>query len=534
MLRDYIPGTVFRDLTVAYNHALIADINGGSKPDENTFEYFLSALNVINLTENNRHYIEISLNGEEYYAVDDGTGKNRYITPVDIGKMLLFEIILSSSEKFTSNHYFYNIITAFINQTENRKKLIRSYLEEYLYSNVFINYMVEQGLLKEEEKPYYSLFQNLLNHRGSLGNLNTTHIEYWFTSESGKVSMDVAIEDIRQWMNITVKTNTPIGRVLKYLMYDFDVFLDNDMTPKPGTDLYSVQVYVNTTPDKSSYRDDEEQQRLKAEAAAKAEQQGLSNAIKNGNTEAVINYLYSHDAIALQYDLTPNTYYSGGDAYLFINNKHVAEVTYIDWEIKEVTKPIYGYASYTWDAIAKGQRMVTGVMKINFTKTNYMNAILQKTQEALTKNANDNSIYAQLKTMTAEEKKAFIGNVLNNSSDAEITALAERMDELLWAPGVNNEVIDRTYKPYFNNPNQTSEAKGFDVIIAWGNELFKIADLPSNGSETVTIINEVHFVSESSKVEISGENVVVTYEYVAKDLNNTLLTAEDKIKINNL
>lgn len=57
-------------------------------------------------------------------------------------------------------------------------------------------------------------------------------------------------------------------------------------------------------------------------------------------------------------------YYSGTDTKIYINNKQQAEISYINYSVNEQLKPIYGYASRTFDDMAVGNRIVTGVIKM--------------------------------------------------------------------------------------------------------------------------------------------------------------------------
>ena len=57
-------------------------------------------------------------------------------------------------------------------------------------------------------------------------------------------------------------------------------------------------------------------------------------------------------------------YYSGTDTKVYINNQQQTEISYISFSLNEQLKPIYGYASRTFDDMAVGNRIVTGVFKV--------------------------------------------------------------------------------------------------------------------------------------------------------------------------
>lgn len=57
-------------------------------------------------------------------------------------------------------------------------------------------------------------------------------------------------------------------------------------------------------------------------------------------------------------------YYSGTDTKVFLNNNEQSEISYISFSLNEQLKPIYGYASRTFDDMAVGTRIVTGIFKM--------------------------------------------------------------------------------------------------------------------------------------------------------------------------
>ena len=65
-----------------------------------------------------------------------------------------------------------------------------------------------------------------------------------------------------------------------------------------------------------------------------------------------------------QENLFLEEYYSGTDTKVYINNKEQTEISYISFSMNEQLKPIYGYASRTFDDMAVGNRIVTGILKI--------------------------------------------------------------------------------------------------------------------------------------------------------------------------
>lgn len=57
-------------------------------------------------------------------------------------------------------------------------------------------------------------------------------------------------------------------------------------------------------------------------------------------------------------------YYSSTDTKIYIDDVEQTEIAYISYSLQEQLKPLYGYASRTFDDVAVGNRIVTGTFKV--------------------------------------------------------------------------------------------------------------------------------------------------------------------------
>lgn len=57
-------------------------------------------------------------------------------------------------------------------------------------------------------------------------------------------------------------------------------------------------------------------------------------------------------------------YYCSTDTRIYIEDMEQTEIAYINYSLQEQLKPLYGYASNTFDDVAIGNRIVTGMLKI--------------------------------------------------------------------------------------------------------------------------------------------------------------------------
>lgn len=103
-------------------------------------------------------------------------------------------------------------------------------------------------------------------------------------------------------------------------------------------------------------------------------------------------------------------YYSSTDTKIYIDDIEQTEISYISYSLNEQLKPIFGYDSNTFDDVAIGSRIVTGVFK-----TPICNTEKQSTAE---------DIAAKALSATYGDKAPDIGDY----NDAE----SERVDKTDW------------------------------------------------------------------------------------------------------
>ena len=75
-------------------------------------------------------------------------------------------------------------------------------------------------------------------------------------------------------------------------------------------------------------------------------------------------------------------YYSVIDAEVYFGNEYVEDIHDINWAIQQNVQPLFGYNSYTYDEIARGNRLIVGNFTIAFTSPNYLFSILAEAAKA--------------------------------------------------------------------------------------------------------------------------------------------------------
>lgn len=78
---------------------------------------------------------------------------------------------------------------------------------------------------------------------------------------------------------------------------------------------------------------------------------------------------------------TLKRYYSSIDAEIYFGNQYIEDICDIQWQLNQNHLPIFGYNSYTYDALAVGSRLVQGSFSIRFTTPNYLFKVLENLKQ---------------------------------------------------------------------------------------------------------------------------------------------------------
>lgn len=77
-------------------------------------------------------------------------------------------------------------------------------------------------------------------------------------------------------------------------------------------------------------------------------------------SETVYSSKFLGDEKLREHNIFAEEYFTGSDIKLIANGKEIKQISAISYSLQEQLKPIYGYASYTYDDVAVGSRIVTG------------------------------------------------------------------------------------------------------------------------------------------------------------------------------
>lgn len=230
---------------------------------------------------------------------------------------------------------------------------------------------------------------------------------------------------------------------------------------------------------------------------------------------------------SIEYQLFPATYFSGCDVSIYFGDVWIDEINSLEFKLVENKVPIYGYNSYTWDAVAYGARMVSGSFVLNFREANYLNNVLKRYSQSkesaknyLNHLSDRSSTSDAFKSMLLEGKTLEeLSQNFDKLSPEDQERAAEMMQQLAWGgrAQINNQDDLYGQKSYFQDSNN---GKGFNIVITYGTG----SNIPlihsSNGTQTTfhKIIG-VHLTGVIQHISPDGAPVFEEYGFIAKDLN---------------
>lgn len=213
----------------------------------------------------------------------------------------------------------------------------------------------------------------------------------------------------------------------------------------------------------------------------------------------------------------PGAYFSGADVAIYFGDTYVDEVAGISFVVQQQLQPVFGYGSYTFDAILKGTRLVEGSLRIPFRQAGYLFAVAREAQTPAARPA----IRAQRADLpfrygfeghlTEEE----VREAVKKASPSALQALARQLQRQAWG--------DEKSPP---QPLATSQGPllpgGFSVTVLYGvppppqvAEMLGVEILPAG---TLLRLEQVHLGSAVQQIDPSGNPVFEDYSFLARDI----------------
>lgn len=211
-----------------------------------------------------------------------------------------------------------------------------------------------------------------------------------------------------------------------------------------------------------------------------------------------------------------NYYFSGQDINVSIDgtqgNGNFRELPIVSFAF-QITQPklaIYGFWSYTYDAIAYGARQLAGRMEIATTYPNYMTALLKEV--ARERLANTNGAYVNSKPLTTDDQ-----NILHFWGGGEATNQTGTVTNLYQEHPPFDIIIN-----YGNQDTSVSNFNQIAAMDAGNNPLFVDTNerlVAGTGTSQTLNLLACEITSMSTQYTTSGEIICETYDLIINDIS---------------
>ena len=224
------------------------------------------------------------------------------------------------------------------------------------------------------------------------------------------------------------------------------------------------------------------------------------------------------------------SYYSGSQISIWFGDIWVNDINSITWQYNQEKRPLYGYASQHFDAVAKGQVLIQGSFVVNFRQKDYISFVI-KNLPAL---YNDVVAKAQTEKDRWEAIRPIVSTHLRNgtfgpSTNAEIAALAQSenfwedvdlYERAIWGELYETDKLDTETPDVIQN---RIKPNGFDITVSYGNNLaYESKNLYEVLSSTTKTLNGVHLTGTSQVIQANGEPIQEVYSFFAKDMDKVI------------
>lgn len=227
-------------------------------------------------------------------------------------------------------------------------------------------------------------------------------------------------------------------------------------------------------------------------------------------------------------------YFSGANIKIYFGDILIDEVTSLEYTLTEQIAPIFGFQSYTWDKVARGNRYVQGSFSINFKEVGYLQtAINRLTSNLKGGQENQTSGYFDKKFWTDNKTKP-LEVIMSQDKDKKIGSyysMVKEMESAFWGEGETPDYAKaRPETTYFYPVHELMDNKGSERMMRENgfNILVEFRDPTAencseyefkNSTYTVQTIIGVQLQSKGKQITSQAQEVQEVYTFLARDID---------------
>lgn len=233
-------------------------------------------------------------------------------------------------------------------------------------------------------------------------------------------------------------------------------------------------------------------------------------------------------------------YFSGANVHVYFGSVWVDQIASIEFQLQEQVAPIYGFHSYTFDKISRGNRIVQGSFTLSFTENGYLQTILDRVASEVGKYKEQGTVAAgeTLAEMAKYTPEQTIETILSTGGTDSYTDYIDSLKQSFWGGDNGNSLIrqdgakdnDSYFYAKRNGEENPLREQGFNILIDYSPDA-NYADferclkrLNTNTSvlQTFRTITGVHITGVSQPIMNNGQVLTQTYQFIARDLDGDI------------
>jgi hypothetical protein len=193
-------------------------------------------------------------------------------------------------------------------------------------------------------------------------------------------------------------------------------------------------------------------------------------------------------------------YFCGANVLIRVGNMPLLEATGLSVSIQESKRPIYGYSSRFFDAVASGQVLVQGNLVINYVHQDYLYHAISSGLGIETSDVGDTSV----PELEVDDYMSTLGE--NPELDGKFI---QALKNQFWSPTLLSATskLNPTRNPHDN-------FSGINVRVTFGDQDLAHKDTGKTGM----LISNLHFLGRSSVISISEDVIIEAYPFIARDI----------------
>ena len=213
-------------------------------------------------------------------------------------------------------------------------------------------------------------------------------------------------------------------------------------------------------------------------------------------------------------------YFCGANVLVEVNSVTSLEVAGLAYSLSESRRPIYGYSSRHFDAMARGRVLVQGTILVNYVDHDYFWRVIQLGfgRDSLIGDIEAANVLGEVfddeaglyDLVRGPRRDAVSRELAKNYSDN--IALAEAFKRAYWGDPLRLDPKENSATTF--NPNDLGNE--IDIKVTFGD---KDEKSPLYGS-TGYFIKSVYFTGRGQQIQISEDVIVEEIPFIARDVHS--------------